>query len=145
MKELDKEKLIEYYNKGITYVKMAELLDTSLNNIYINVNMLLKDNVISKRKWSHNKPIEYNKNMIISDYKNGLTDRKRLSEIYGVSLATVEQYLKGYKIRKKYKTCERTQQIIEDIKKNELNLSEIARKYNVSRQWTCEVKRKYNL
>lgn len=76
------------------------------------------------------------------DYLNGL-GIKKLAKKYGYEVATIYRYLKEVGINVNENRGKAKQEdIIKDLELGELSQSEIARKYNVSRQYVFQIKQK---
>lgn len=79
--------------------------------------------------------------IVIAEYKSGITDYKELAEKTGYTLKTVLEYLHKYwQVDRKH--CITTKKILEELKEGKRQ-SDIARDYNVSRQYVSKVKKKY--
>lgn len=76
---------------------------------------------------------------IAEDYINGLSIKK-IAKKYGLSEWSVYWHLKQNGISVKDST--KQSDIINDLKCGELSQAEIARKYNVSRQYVLQIKKK---
>lgn len=88
--------------------------------------------------------------LVAEAYRSGITNPYELSEKYGYTIKTVAAYLRSEGIQRKrgkrswkeIDPSERTKKIRECLE-NGASMSEVARMFNVSRQWVFIVKERY--
>ena len=84
---------------------------------------------------------------VASAWETETKNPRELAEMFGLSETTVREYLvqsgvrKGVRPRRNQRHCDKTDAISAEIKSG-ANLSKIAKKYRVSRQWVHQIKNK---
>lgn len=86
---------------------------------------------------------------IITDYQNGYIDVKFLARKYNCSVTSVNRYLRNIdrvkRVKREHKPNDKEREIISDLLRMSVtleNMSQIARRYNVSRQYVHKLKNK---
>lgn len=124
MTDEERQNVISYYEKGY-----------SINEIYVLVPLTLAEikSVIKAENIERRKPTRSVKPLLQQAVNDGYEDVNEIAEKFGVSKTTVHIYCRtGH--RKPHYVKSKTKDIIEDLRKGDLSMSEIARKHNVSRQ-----------
>ena len=92
-KEENREKILELYNLELKYGEIADRLDISVSTVNRSIKELKKGGKIQKRK---NLKRQENKERTLELYNLGL-QYEEITEILGVSIRTVNQYIKELK------------------------------------------------
>ena len=121
------------YRQGVAIKNIAKIYGIGRNKAYEIVHGCYSDITLGRPKISRQPMIE--------DFSNGLSIDK-IAKKYGYKRATVcnilnENGIKFSKIRSK----DRQNEIVNDLRSGYLSQSEIARKYNVSRQYVSLIKK----
>ena len=108
-KQKYKEKILELYNLGLQYEEITEILGVSITTVNQYIEELKEEGKIQKRKnpKRKNSKKEENKEKILELYNLGL-QYKEIADRVGLSITTVNKYIKELKeegrMRKKEKT-----------------------------------------
>ena len=127
------EQMRRDYRQGVAIKNIAKIYGIGRNKAYEIVHGCYSDITLGRPKISRQPMIE--------DFSNGLSIDK-IAKKYGYKRATVcnilnENGIKFSKIRSK----DRQNEIVNDLRSGYLSQSEIARKYNVSRQYVSLIKK----
>lgn len=120
----ERQKIISYYEKGY-----------SIDEIYIIMPFTLAEikSVVKAENTERRKPTRSIKPLLQQAVKDGCRDVNEIAEKFGVSKTTVHIYCRtGH--QKPHYNKSKTNDILDDLRKGDLSLSEIAIKHNVSRQ-----------
>ena len=139
--------IIELWNDGKSASVIAKLLPYKEHRVIKEI-VKLKQNGVLKGNSGRTKQKALGK--ILQAYNSGITNPHDIAEMFGLKVGTVNTILGNSKLDRKRPTHnyvkreldEKTIEILQEIE-NGVSLSEIARKYNCSRQWVSKIKKKY--
>ena len=129
-----KEQMCRDYRRGMSLKEVSAIYGVGRNKTFYIVRWSCEKKI--GRKKGENDHLYEN---VMHDYLDGLPI-KRIAKKYGFNIDWVYKALrkKGISVTDENKLkC-----IIDDLKKAEMTQSEIARKYNVSRQYVFQIKQK---
>lgn len=146
--EQDKAILIEMWNNRVSVERISQLLPYKANTVRNIIQELLKDGILNRAN-----RVKTLRDRITDMYLSGVTDMDELAEMFETSKNYVSNCLRDNKINHKRKTVykkrkpneridERTQAIIDELKKGK-SQTEIAKKFNVTRQWVFSIKKRF--
>ena len=119
-------KVINYYNKGYTIKTITQIMPLNRKEI---------SSIIKKYPDSiqREKAISGNRAILISAIDSGISDIRVLQEMTGYAKNTIYTYVRVGR-RKPHYNHGHTAGIISELQSGQMSQSDIARKYNVSRQ-----------
>lgn len=131
MTEFEKEQALEYCRKGYTVSEILMILPIEPKELR---ELVQAENIQSAEC------VRGSRAELILDVQKGETNVEKLAEKHFLSKSTIHNYVKtGH--RKPHYIKSLTNAILEDLQKGDLSQSEIARKYNVSRQAVFKCKK----
>ena len=144
MTEKEIELVVKLWNDGKSTTEIARVLPYKEYRVRREI-VLLRQNGVLNGKSGKTKEKALAK--ILQAYNSGITSPYIIADMFNMNLGTVNTYLTQCKLGrtrppqnyKKTKTCEKTQKIIEEIKTG-FRLTEIAKKYNVTKQYVYNLK-----
>ena len=145
MTQSEKRQVKALWESGVSLSKIYRMLPYSRYRAILNVNYLRKNGTLKPRA---NKSQEAKIKSIGEAWKNGTTDIKELSEMFGYSELTTKAYLSKSGVRQKKRPPH-------NYKKQELNgkakaimgalkegkpMTKVAKEFGVSRQYVFQLK-----
>lgn len=131
MTEFEKEQALEYCRKGYTVSEILMILPIDTKELKA---LLSAENIQGAES------VRGSRAELIVDVQKGETNVETLAEKHFLSKSTIYNYVKTGHRKPHYKKT-LTNAIVEDLQKGDLTQSEIARKYNVSRQAVFKCKK----
>lgn len=142
MTEQDKERLVTYWENGMSLRQIQQLLPYTQRKFWLAVSEMKANGTFPKERLSRQEKVA-------EAVRGGELNPYILAEQFGISVGTAKEYKRIYggvapKVRPKlnYRHCDRTKAIMQDLQEGELSLSEIARNHGVTRQAVFSIKKK---
>lgn len=140
MTENDKRQIISLWESGVALEQIYQMLPYKRYHALKMVRDLRADGTLKPRKKTE-RAIE----LVALAWQTETKDIDELAEMFGYSTATIDKYLQLSGVREgkrqpnSYKISDKTHEIIAELEIN-TSLSEIARKFGVSRQYVHQIK-----
>lgn len=146
----DKEYIKKLWDSGVSINDILRLMPYKINDTRKIIKQLCEEGFLEEKRKTKG---EVTREKVIALYKSGVENPFDISAELGIAMSTVYQYLKDYRgiVKrtrhnwrpiKKYKTTDKTQEILQEICNGQLKDIEIARKYGVTKQWIYQLKKK---
>ena len=148
MTEQDKNLIIRLWESGETKSSIVQLLPYKPYQARLMIEELKKNGTLQGRSGKSEKKTW---NKVLQAYNDGKTNPYDIAKMFGLKVGTVNNILSNSRLNRKkpehnynqFPLTEKTKQIITEIQSGK-SLSEIAREYNISRQYIHKIKNKYS-
>jgi transposase len=140
MTENDKRQIISLWESGVALEQIYQMLPYKRYHAFKMVRELRADGTLKPRKKAE-RAIE----LVALAWQTETKDIDELAEMFGYNPSTIDKYLQLSGVREgkrqpnSYKISDKTHEIIAELETN-TSLSEIARKFGVSRQYVHQIK-----
>ena len=140
--EMDIKLIKQYWNSRLTIDQIAQMLPYPVYIAKSMIKSLKRDGTLPKRSLQ-----QMTRDKVVDAYNSGIRDVAEIADIFHLEPSTVRVYLcdagiKRHKNRKTYAHCERTEEILAAIRNREGNLTELAKRFGVSRQYVHQIKKR---
>lgn len=141
MTESERNQIITLFKSGMPITQIGRMLPMTEGEFRKAITELKANGELPKVDRSTTK------DKIAKAIAEGMTSTVELCATFGITEETLKVYksqlgIKTGRPKRNYRHCPRTLAIIEDLKEDKLNLSEIGRKHQVCQQYVSKVRNK---
>lgn len=139
MTEMDKKRVKDLYESGMPLERIYRIMSVKRSEFRSAINDMRKNGEIPTKRNTEE--------FVIKAFDDGMRGAREIAAHFGIKERTVYIYLNrnnrffGKKVCHSVH-CERTNEIVCDIKQGNMNITQIAKKHGVSRQYVSKLKEK---
>ena len=143
--EMDIKLIKQYWNSRLTIDQIAQMLPYPVYIAKSMIKALKRDGTLPKRSLH-----QITKDKVVDAYNSGIRDVAEIADIFHLEPSTVRVYLceagvKRHQTRKPYPHGDRTKEILAAIRNGEGNLTQLAKRFGVSRQYIHQLRNRNDI